>query len=85
MLVTELDWVTGCHSTSSVQGHYFQDQETKLTSLIYRNKRQLRRQRSMSQMKEDKNYTKKDLYEMKISNIPDKGFKVIVIKILILI
>ena len=36
-------------------------------------------------MKEDKNYTKKDLYEMKISNIPDKGFKVIVIKILILI
>ena len=36
----------------------------------------------MSQMKEQDNFTARDLSKMKISNMPDREFKVMVIKIL---
>ena len=41
----------------------------------------MRRQRNMSQMKEQDKTTAKKLNEMEISNVPDKEFKAMVIKI----
>jgi len=41
----------------------------------------MRRQRSMSQIKEDK-ITARELNEMEVNNMPDREFKVTVIKIL---
>jgi len=42
----------------------------------------MRRQRNMSQMKEQDKITARDLNEMEINNVPDREFKEMIIKIL---
>ena len=44
--------------------------------------RQMKRQRKMSQMKEQDKITARELKEMEVSNMPEEEFKVMVIKIL---
>ena len=56
------------------------------TFLIYRNRKRelgkLRRQKNMSQMKEQDKITARDLSKRESSNMPDREFKIIIIKIL---
>ena len=42
----------------------------------------MRRQRNMSQMKEQNNMPEKELNKMKISNLLDEEFKTLILKIL---
>ena len=42
----------------------------------------MRRHKNMSQIKEQENITAKELNKMEVSNMPDREFKVMVIKIL---
>ena len=76
---------SGPHRTSYTRP-LLQDWRRQLFGPIHRNKHRellkMRRQRNMSQMKEQDKTSEKDLNEMEISNPPDKEFKVMVIKML---
>ena len=60
--------------------------EAKQSSLIHRNKHRedakMRRQRNLSQMKEQNKTPEKELNEMKIANLSDAEFKPLVIRML---
>ena len=84
-------WVKGglCHRTLQdtyyIRPHY-QDTESKQLYLIHRNKHReatiTRRQRNMTQMKEQNKTPEKELNKMEISNLSDAEFKTLVIKML---
>ena len=61
-----------------------QDWEKWLIYLIHRNEHtesdKMRRQRNMFQKKKKKKHLKRDINEMEISSLPNKGFKITVIK-----
>lgn len=86
-LVARRDWDSGCHRSSPTQGHPFKKGERQLFHLTHRNKYiepgKMQRQRNMffNAKEQDKNL-RKDLKETEISNLPDKEFKVMVLKIL---
>nr|XP_060490223.1 phospholipid-transporting ATPase IB-like [Panthera onca] len=82
VLVTRERCAAGPHRASLLQDHYFQDQETQLTSLIihgnkHRKLDKMKRPKNMYQMKEQDKVTEKDLNETEISNMPNKKFKVL--------
>lgn len=72
--------------TPSISGHCFQDQEIQLTYLLHRKKHRepdkKRRQRNIFQLKEQDKMPKKLQNETEINSLPDKEFKVMVIKVL---
>ena len=74
-----------CHSTLQdtyyIRPHY-QDTETKQLYLIHRNKHReaakMRRQRNMTQMKEQNKTPEKELKKMETSNLPDAEFQTVI-------
>ena len=84
-------WVIGeavlltLQDTYYIRPHY-QDTESKQFYLIHRNKHReaakVRRQRNMSQMKEQIKTPNKELKKMEINNLSDAEFKILVIRLL---
>jgi len=74
---------TAGHYWSFSLGHYFPEKETWLFFITHRNRHReldkMRRQRTISQMKEQDKITKRELNNMEISNMLDREFKVKVI------
>ena len=75
--MTKEQYIPGNHQSSFIQGHYFQDQELWLISLICRNKQGGRENKETEEYVPDKGTRRitEELNEMEISNMPDKEFK----------
>ena len=83
-LVTREECTVGPHSISNI-GPFFQDQEILTNYLVHRNKNRklgkMRQQKNMLQTKEqDKN--KEELGKIEIKILPNKEFKIMIIKML---
>lgn len=84
VLATLGDYATELPQNASMQDCCFQDQETQLTYVIQRKKHResdkIKQQKNIFQTKEQDKTSEKELKKIKISNLPEKEFEMIVIK-----